>query len=74
MIYEGHDQPDLLRNGLAISRAIHDRYKGDLRNPYNEIENARILTRERWPAMESFKPFVDTSTMVPTVNSPSRSV
>jgi uncharacterized protein (DUF608 family) len=38
MIWEGHDQPDLLQNGLAISRAIHDRYDGRLRNPYNEIE------------------------------------
>ena len=38
MIWEGHDQPDLLQNGLAITRAIHDRYNGELRNPYNEIE------------------------------------
>lgn len=38
MIWEGHDQPDLLEKGLAISRAIHDRYDARLRNPYNEIE------------------------------------
>lgn len=38
MIWEGHDQPDLLEKGLAVSRAIHDRYDGRLRNPYNEIE------------------------------------
>ena len=38
MIWEGHDQPDLLEYGLAISRAIHDRYDATLRNPYNEIE------------------------------------
>jgi len=38
MIWEGHDQPDLLEKGLAIGRAIHDRYDGRRRNPYNEIE------------------------------------
>ena len=38
MIWEGIDHPDLLQNGLAISRAIHDRYNAALRNPYNEIE------------------------------------
>ena len=38
MIWEAHDQPDLLKYGLAISRAIHDRYNAKLRNPYNEIE------------------------------------
>ena len=38
MIWEGHDQPDLLEAGLAVSRAIHDRYNAALRNPYNEIE------------------------------------
>lgn len=38
MIYEGLDHPELLEHGLAVSRAIHDRYSGELRNPYNEIE------------------------------------
>jgi hypothetical protein len=38
MIWEGHDQPDLLEHGLAVARAIHDRYNAALRNPYNEIE------------------------------------
>ncbi|MCD6338772.1 MAG: hypothetical protein J7M29_05260 [Verrucomicrobia bacterium] len=38
MIWEGMDQPDILRNGLAVARAIHDRYDARLRNPYNEIE------------------------------------
>jgi len=37
MIAEGDD--DLVQNGLAITRAIHDRYDARLgRNPYNEIE------------------------------------
>jgi len=38
MVYEGRDQDDLLEYGLAVSRAIHDRYDAKLRNPYNEIE------------------------------------
>ena len=38
MIWEGGDQPDLLEAGLAVARAIHDRYDARLRNPYNEIE------------------------------------
>lgn len=38
MIWEGLDHPDLLEKGLAVSRAIHDRYNAALRNPYNEIE------------------------------------
>ncbi|MCD6332493.1 MAG: hypothetical protein J7L89_04395 [Bacteroidales bacterium] len=38
MVYEGLDQPDILQNGLAVSRAIHDRYSAHRRNPYNEIE------------------------------------
>jgi len=38
MIWEGIDQPDLLLAGLAVSRAIHDRYDASLRNPYNEVE------------------------------------
>jgi hypothetical protein len=38
MIWEGGDNPDLLEHGLAVTRAIHDRYNAALRNPYNEIE------------------------------------
>jgi hypothetical protein len=38
MIWEGLDQPDLLQHGLAVTRAIHDRYNAVLRNPYNEVE------------------------------------
>ena len=38
MVWEGHDQPDILQNGLSIERAIHDRYNAAMRNPYNEIE------------------------------------
>ncbi|MBN1851287.1 MAG: hypothetical protein JW829_01130 [Pirellulales bacterium] len=38
MVAEGYDQPDLLQYGLAIGRAIHDRYNASRRNPYNEIE------------------------------------
>ena len=38
MVWEGHDQSDLLQYGLAISRAIHDRYSARYRNPYNEVE------------------------------------
>jgi uncharacterized protein (DUF608 family) len=36
MVYE--DEPDLIQKGLAITRAIHDRYSPDRRNPYNEVE------------------------------------
>jgi hypothetical protein len=36
MVYE--DEPDLIQTGLAITRAIHDRYSPDKRNPYNEVE------------------------------------
>jgi len=50
MIWEGGDQGDLLQNGLAIARAIHDRYNAALRNPYNEIECSDHYAR----AMASF--------------------
>lgn len=36
MVYEG--EPDLVRMGLTLTRAIHDRYHPAKRNPYNEIE------------------------------------
>jgi hypothetical protein len=38
MIHEGLENPDLLESGLAVARAIHDRYSAELRNLYNEIE------------------------------------
>lgn len=50
MIWEGEDQPDILQYGLAVSRAIHDRYDARLRNPYNEIECSDHYAR----AMASF--------------------
>jgi hypothetical protein len=53
MIWESHDQPDLLEKGLAISRAIHDRYNAKLRNPYNEIECSDHYSR----AMASYGVF-----------------
>jgi len=53
MIWEGLDHPDLLQNGLAITRAIHDRYSAALRNPYNEIECSDHYSR----AMASYGVF-----------------
>jgi non-lysosomal glucosylceramidase len=53
MIWEGYDQPDLLQAGLAVSRAIHDRYNAALRNPYNEIECSDHYSR----AMASYGVF-----------------
>ena len=38
MIWEGEPDSDLVTKGLAIERAIHDRYGASKRNPYNEIE------------------------------------
>jgi non-lysosomal glucosylceramidase len=38
MVYEGEPGSELVRKGLAVTRAIHDRYAADRRNPYNEIE------------------------------------
>ncbi len=53
MVWEGGDQPDLLQNGLAVARAIHDRYNAALRNPYNEIECSDHYSR----AMASYGVF-----------------
>ncbi len=50
MIWEGLDQPDLIEHGLAVARAIHDRYSARLRNPYNEVECSDHYAR----AMASF--------------------
>ena len=49
MISEG-----LVEEGLAISRAIHDRYDAHLRNPYNEIECSDHYSR----AMASYGAFL----------------
>jgi uncharacterized protein (DUF608 family) len=38
MIYEGEPGSELVLHGLAIARAIHDRYAPTQRNPFNEIE------------------------------------
>lgn len=38
MIWEGAPGSDLVQHGLAIERAVHDRYDGFKRNPWNEIE------------------------------------
>ncbi len=53
MIWEGLDQADLLQHGLAVTRAIHDRYNAALRNPYNEIECSDHYSR----AMASYGVF-----------------
>jgi uncharacterized protein (DUF608 family) len=52
MISEG-----LAEEGLAVSRAIHDRYDGHLRNPYNEIECSDHYSR----AMASYGAFIAAS-------------
>jgi len=49
MIAEG-----MLKEGLAVGRAIHDRYNAHLRNPYNEIECSDHYAR----AMASYGVFV----------------
>lgn len=49
MISEG-----MIKEGLAVSRAIHDRYNGALRNPYNEIECSDHYAR----AMASYGVFI----------------
>ncbi len=49
MIWEG-----MLQEGLAICRAIHDRYHPRLRNPYNEIECSDHYAR----AMASYGVFL----------------
>jgi non-lysosomal glucosylceramidase len=49
MISEG-----LIEEGMAVSRAIHDRYDAHLRNPYNEIECSDHYSR----AMASYGAFL----------------
>jgi uncharacterized protein (DUF608 family) len=38
MIWEGAPGSDLVKHGLAIERAVNDRYDGSKRNPWNEVE------------------------------------
>ena len=38
MVYEGEPGDSLVEKGLAITKAVHERYGADKRNPYNEIE------------------------------------
>jgi len=49
MIAEG-----LVQEGLTITKAIHDRYRADLRNPWNEIECSDHYAR----AMASYGSFI----------------
>jgi non-lysosomal glucosylceramidase len=49
MIWEG-----MITEGLAVARAIHDRYNATLRNPYNEIECSDHYAR----AMASYGAFI----------------
>jgi uncharacterized protein (DUF608 family) len=49
MIWEG-----MITEGLAVARAIHDRYDAVLRNPYNEIECSDHYAR----AMASYGAFI----------------
>ncbi|WP_372797752.1 GH116 family glycosyl hydrolase, partial [Pontiella sp.] len=52
MIAEG--TPELVTKGLAVTRAIHDRYAPEKRNPYNEIECSDHYAR----AMSSYAVFL----------------
>jgi hypothetical protein len=54
MIWESKWDATLLEYGLAIARAIHDRYHATLRNPYNEIECSDHYAR----AMSSYGVFL----------------
>jgi uncharacterized protein (DUF608 family) len=49
MVWDG-----LVMEGLAVTRAIHDRYNARLRNPYNEIECSDHYAR----AMASYGTFI----------------
>ncbi|VGO13156.1 hypothetical protein PDESU_01710 [Pontiella desulfatans] len=52
MVAEG--TPELVMQGLAVTRAIHDRYRPEERNPYNEIECSDHYAR----AMSSYAVFL----------------
>ncbi|WP_419194961.1 GH116 family glycosyl-hydrolase [Novipirellula herctigrandis] len=38
MVYEGKAGDSLVEKGLAITKAVHERYAAEKRNPYNDIE------------------------------------
>jgi len=38
MVWEGEAGSELVQNGLAVTRAVHDRYHPSRRNPFNEVE------------------------------------
>ncbi|MEW6071394.1 MAG: GH116 family glycosyl hydrolase [Planctomycetota bacterium] len=38
LVWEGEPDSELVTKGLAVMRAVHDRYHPSRRNPYNEIE------------------------------------
>ncbi len=52
MVAEG--TPELVMQGLAVTRAVHDRYAPEKRNPYNEIECSDHYAR----AMSSYAVFL----------------
>lgn len=55
MVAEG--TPELIMQGLAVTRAVHDRYRPEARNPYNEIECSDHYAR----AMSSYAVFLAAS-------------
>ncbi|MGI9455832.1 MAG: glucosylceramidase, partial [Aeoliella sp.] len=54
MVWESAWDSKLLEKGLAVTRAIHDRYHASMRNPYNEIECSDHYAR----AMASYGVFL----------------